>query len=60
MTAPTRRAGKTRVLNMLNLLVAKPLKTVSVTPPALFRTVGMARLHCCSTNATPYLTTTPS
>jgi len=43
MTAPTRRAGKTRVLNLLNLLVAKPLKTESVTPPALFRTVEMAR-----------------
>jgi hypothetical protein len=43
MTAPTRRAGKARVLNMLNLLVAKPLKTESVTPPALFRTVEMAR-----------------
>ena len=41
-TAATRRAGKTRALSVEDLLVAKPLRAESITPPALFRTVEMA------------------
>jgi putative DNA primase/helicase len=39
ITAPTKGCGKTRVLELLNLLVRRPRPAGSVTPPALFRTI---------------------
>jgi hypothetical protein len=43
LSAPIRRAGKSRVLSLLSLTAAKRLKTETVTTAALFRSVEMAQ-----------------
>ncbi len=37
VTSPTKRAGKTRLLELLELLVAEPLRTTNISVAALFR-----------------------
>jgi uncharacterized protein DUF3631 len=39
LTSPTKGCGKTTVLQLLNLLVRRPKRAGSISPPALFRTV---------------------
>jgi hypothetical protein len=39
ITSPTKGCGKTRVLQLLNLLVRRPKPAGSITPPALFRAI---------------------
>jgi hypothetical protein len=39
ITSPTKGCGKTRVLELLNLLVRRPKPAGSITPPALFRAI---------------------
>ena len=40
--SPTKRCGKTRVLEILELLVSRPLSTVNASAAALFRTIELA------------------
>lgn len=39
ITSPTKRCGKTRVAELLELVCARPRRTVGITPAALFRTI---------------------
>ena len=39
ITSPTKGCGKTRVLEMLNLLARRPKRAGSISPPALFRAI---------------------
>jgi len=39
IVSPEKRCGKTRLIEVLNLLTSKPLPTSNITGPALFRTV---------------------
>jgi hypothetical protein len=39
VTSPTKRCGKTRVAELLEFVCANPLRTVGITPAALFRTI---------------------
>jgi Protein of unknown function (DUF3631) len=39
ITSPTKRCGKTRVAELLELASANPLRTVGISPAALFRTI---------------------
>jgi putative DNA primase/helicase len=43
IASPERRCGKTTLLDILRLLVAKPLSASNITSAAVFRTIEMAR-----------------
>jgi hypothetical protein len=55
LLSPEPGSGKTRALEIIELLVLRPLLTVNVTPAYLFRKVadpsGLRR--CCTTRSTP-------
>jgi len=39
ITSPTKRCGKTRIAELLEFVCANPLRTVGISPAALFRTI---------------------
>jgi hypothetical protein len=43
VTSPTMRAGKTRLFEVLELVVRTPARTSSITPAALYRTISTRR-----------------
>lgn len=43
ITSPAKRSGKTRLLEVLELLVSRPLRTASISDAALFRIIDKAR-----------------
>jgi hypothetical protein len=43
ISSPEKRSGKTRLLELLNLIVPKPLFTSNISPAALYRTIEKTR-----------------
>jgi len=41
--APEKRCGKSRLLDLVEAMCHKPLLTVNATPPAVYRSIGLAR-----------------
>ena len=54
--SPEPGSGKSRALEVTELLVPRPVEAVNVTPAYLFRKVAGTRAHrpSCSTRSTPY------
>ena len=58
ITSAAKRSGKTRLLEVLELVVARPWLTGRVTAACLVRKVDQVDQVCCSTKATPPLVAT--